>query len=175
MLSSRNRTYSRTRSQMELIWIPTCLWSQHSCSIFLTLHRDGAVWVTTSLIIVVLHKTKPGPETPKQNRTTYTWRNIDKFALALLFQTSPAKARARAVMVFALYTHHITISYLSKWGHSVSLVSGVQSRCVRPFFASTESQKSKSDMKNALSDLTMSPSLSSLILKAGKIFEIEED
>ena len=33
--------------------------------------------------------------------------------------------------------------------HSVSLVSGVQSRCVRPFFASTESQESKSDMNIA--------------------------
>ena len=30
--------------------------------------------------------------------------------------------------------------------HSVSLVSRVQSRCVRPFFTSTESQASKSDM-----------------------------
>ena len=33
--------------------------------------------------------------------------------------------------------------------HFVSLVSVVQSRCVRPFFASTESQESKSDMNIA--------------------------
>ena len=33
--------------------------------------------------------------------------------------------------------------------HFVSLVSGVQSRCLRPFFASTESQESKSDMNIA--------------------------
>ena len=33
--------------------------------------------------------------------------------------------------------------------HFVSLVSGVQSKCVRPFFASTESQESESDMNIA--------------------------
>ena len=33
--------------------------------------------------------------------------------------------------------------------HFVSLLSGVQSKCVRPFFASTESQESKSDMNIA--------------------------
>ena len=30
--------------------------------------------------------------------------------------------------------------------HFVSLVSGVQSRCLRPFFTSTESQESKSEV-----------------------------
>ena len=34
--------------------------------------------------------------------------------------------------------------------HFVSLVSGVHSKCVRPFFASTESQETKSDMDIAL-------------------------
>ena len=57
--------------------------------------------------------------------------------------------------------------------HFVSLVSVVQSRCVRPFFASTESQESKSDMNIArqcalrysiLDQCCLSQSLSSLNL-----------
>ena len=52
---------------------------------------------------------------------------------------SPAKARARSVMVFALYTHHITLTLLSCF-------SAPCSEYMRTLFESTQSQESKSEV-----------------------------